>query len=636
MPMGDAKCNLCSGTIRTLGNILWIPFFGWWISLVYFVVALLLYATVICAPYGRLCWRLASYYIWPFGKYIVEKSSQYNPNPGSQNQQLRPYNGPNNAANIAGYIIYLLFAIPILMPVQLWALFVTWMGIVSIPMAKVNLEVFRMIFRRPLHIEIEADYRGAQRHHVILCTHQAFSTSYFSYRIWGMNVAIVNFFPIIVIAVIESYVMPEQYSLPPVAKFFVDLVCSVPIKFYIGMGISSISAQTNYMVGALLSATFGSITELILYGAAIRAGGLEKMVTYAVTGSILCDLLLLPGLSMIVGGFKFKDQKFNSVAAGVGSIMLFISVVGSFTPTIFYHNYGGYYQHCRECEIFPTNNTINVIPGNVTESKLHHELLCSGCVFLQLRFDEDPMYVDAARKLIYFVAGVMPVAYIIGLLFTFRTHSHIFDGANKDKNDGDAEFADEADATVPAWSIPFSCMLMLVATLLYALIAENVVSELKPTIHALNIKQEYMGLTLIALVPAVTEIINAIKFALSGQITLSLQTGSSSAVQIALIQMPVLVFMSLIANHGRTAGSFVLIFPIITVFVVLAAVLTFNYIAAEGRTNYFKGTALISIYLITIFAFYFVPNQDPFKDRLAPVAPPMEGVASPFAPPTTP
>lgn len=220
------------------------------------------------------------------------------------------------------------------MPVQLLALFFTWMGIVSIPMAKVNLEVFRMIFRRPLHIEIEADYRGAQRHHVILCTHQAFSTGYLGYRVWGMHVAIVNFFPIIVIAVIESYVMPEQYSLPPVAKFFVDLVCTVPIKFYIGMGISSIAAQTNYMVGALLSATFGSITELILYGAAIRAGGLEKMVTYAVTGSILCDLLLLPGLSMIVGGIKFKDQKFNSVAAGVGSIMLFISVVGSFTPTV--------------------------------------------------------------------------------------------------------------------------------------------------------------------------------------------------------------------------------------------------------------------------------------------------------------
>lgn len=212
---------------------------------------------------------------------------------------------------------------------------------------------------------------------------------------------------------------------------------------------------------------------------------------------------------------------------------------------------------------------------------------------------------------------------IIGLLFTFRTHSHIFDQANKDKND-DEEFSDERDATVPAWSIPFSCMLMLIATLLYGLIAENVVSELKPTIHRLGIKQEYMGVTLVALVPAVTEVINAVKFAFSGQITLSLQIGSSSAVQIALIQMPVLVFTSLIANQGRTAGSFILIFPIITVFVVIAAVLTFNYIAAEGRTNYFKGTALLSIYIITLFAFYFVPNQDPFRDRItAPIAPPM-------------
>lgn len=72
----------------------------------------------------------------------------------------------------------------------------------------------------------------------------------------------------------------------------------------------------------------------------------------------------------------------------------------------------------------------------------------------------------------------------------------------------------------------------------------------------------------------------------------------------------------------RTAGSFVLIFPIMTVFVVLAAVLTFNYIAAEGRTNYFKGTALIAIYIITLFAFYFIPNKDPFKRPVSsPVSP---------------
>lgn len=66
-------------------------------------------------------------------------------------------------------------------------------------------------------------------------------------------------------------------------------------------------------------------------------------------------MLLLPGLSMILGGLKYKEQKFNPVAAGVGSILLFISVIGAFTPTIFYHTYGNYFQHCFNCTL---NNSV--------------------------------------------------------------------------------------------------------------------------------------------------------------------------------------------------------------------------------------------------------------------------------------
>jgi Ca2+:H+ antiporter len=159
----------------------------------------------------------------------------------------------------------------------------------------------------------------------------------------------------------------------------------------------------------------------------------------------------------------------------------------------------------------------------------------------------------------YFSAGVLPLAYIIGLLFTFRTHSHIFEdvgtkggqqkanGSNK-KIVNNAEEDDESQA--PEWSIPFSCIFMLISTLLYALIAENIVHELEDTISALKIHQAFLGLTFIALVPAITQIINAIKFALHDQIALSVQIGSASAIQISLIQIPVLIVMSAIINHG--------------------------------------------------------------------------------------
>ncbi len=82
------------------------------------------------------------------------------------------------------------------------------------------------------------------------------------------------------------------------------------------MAIASLSAQTSFAVGALINASFGSIIELILYIVAIK-GGLEDVARSALTGALLGALLLIPGLSMIIGGIKYKEQRFNPAATGV-------------------------------------------------------------------------------------------------------------------------------------------------------------------------------------------------------------------------------------------------------------------------------------------------------------------------------
>jgi Ca2+:H+ antiporter len=408
---------------------MWSILFGWWMALFYIVASVVLFVSIVGIPYGKLCWRLASYVFWPFGKYVVEKATQYNRNPGRETSSLivRPYAGPHSIRNIAGYVVWLLMLIVLVLPMQAISLVITWLTIVPIPMAKVNLEIIRLLFRKPLHIAIEPDYSTAQSHVIKICTHQAFNIYYFKFRIWGMNIIFVNLFPLVVFTVIESYAVPEHYALPPVAKFFVDLVCTVPITFYIGMAISSIAAQTNYMVGAVLHATFGSITELILYGSALRHGGFDILVTFAVTGGLLSDMLLVPGLSMIVGGFRYKEQKFNTLASGVSSILLFISVIGIFTPTIFYHTYGSFHQQCKECHfppvlnhtnlndtaenitmplmqiaqsigtLFNTNTSTNETTNDTSVSVA--EVFCSGCVYYQDDLDNDPMFTGAARNI---------------------------------------------------------------------------------------------------------------------------------------------------------------------------------------------------------------------------------------------
>lgn len=129
------------------------------------------------------------------------------------------------------------------------------------------------------------------------------------------------------------------------------------------VSILSISAQSNFAVGAVVNATFGSITELTFYITALLRGHhqgnkcLQEIVKAALTGTLLGCILFIPvwdllhhrgseicqvcnawplylcacvsqGISMIIGGFKHREQRFNSRSAGVSSSLLFISVGG--------------------------------------------------------------------------------------------------------------------------------------------------------------------------------------------------------------------------------------------------------------------------------------------------------------------
>ena len=486
---------------------------------------------------------------------------------------------------------------------MLLSMALNWVIVLSVPMAKTHWVILRAMYERPLDITVEKDYGpSAASSVVVLCTYNAYGTSYLRYSFVGLNIFLVNLIPVVVTVAILSAALPDHYRPSPAVQFAIYLACCIPITFYIGMAISCIAAQTNYMIGALLNASFGSMTELILYGSAIRQGGLDELVKYSVTGGLLSDTLLLPGLSMVFGGIKYKDQKFNPVAAGASSLLLFIAVVGIFSPTIWYQVYGGYNQSCNQCQLVWATINGTMAPNMTVSDQVYNvsHILCNMCYTTPPDdLDQDPRYHDSARKLIYFCAAILPVAYIVGLIFTFFTHSHIFQ---------QEEHGEEED--IPSWGLPFAVVFMMINTVAFGLLAEGIVHVVKPTLDTFGLPQSFLGLTLIALVPATTEIVNAVKFALVNQISLSVEIGSASAIQISLIQIPFLVAISGIAYGSRTVGAFVLIFPLLTVFAVILAVITSNYISSEGRTSYFTGTSLIIIYLIFICSFYFVPQNN--------------------------
>jgi Ca2+:H+ antiporter len=161
----------------------------------------------------------------------------------------------------------------------------------------------------------------------------------------------------------------------------------------------------------------------------------------------------------------------------------------------------------------------------------------------------------------------------------------------------------------PNWSRQKSAAILLTATLAYAIIAEILVNTVDAVLVGSNIDEKFLGITLFALVPNTTEFLNAISFAMNGNIALSMEIGSAYALQVCLLQIPALVFYS--AVHATYIDpkdianqTFTLIFPQWDMVTVILCVFLLSYMYGEGKSNYFKGSILILSYLVVIAGFY--------------------------------
>lgn len=167
----------------------------------------------------------------------------------------------------------------------------------------------------------------------------------------------------------------------------------------------------------------------------------------------------------------------------------------------------------------------------------------------------------------------------------------------------------------PNWSRQKSAAILLSATVAYAIIAEILVNTVDGVLEGSDIDEKFLGITLFALVPNTTEFLNAISFAMNGNIALSMEIGSAYALQVCLLQIPALVFYS--AVHASYIPprevihqTFTLIFPQWDMVTVILCVFLLSYMYGEGKSNYFKGSILILSYLVVIAGFYLSSWND--------------------------
>ncbi|CAF97227.1 unnamed protein product [Tetraodon nigroviridis] len=234
--------------------------------------------------------------------------------------------------------------------------------------------------------------------------------------------------------------------------------------------------KSNFAVGAVVNATFGSITEITFYITALlrghRAGTrcYEEIVKAALTGTLLGCILFIP--------------------------------VSVFAPTLFSKTFGD--MVCDSCSGVPGNATVPFTCKDChydTSQTVPHLVLSQIECILKL----------STRPLVYTISVLLPAAYLIGLIFTLKTHSHIYDIHISDGQTGHAhgqyDQADTGTHCPPGCSVLMACC------------ADLSTENIEPFLNY-SISQYFIGVTLLAMVPELPEIVNGIQFALQNNISL--------------------------------------------------------------------------------------------------------------------
>ncbi|XP_041852116.1 putative cation exchanger C521.04c isoform X2 [Melanotaenia boesemani] len=606
-----------SGQFITCGNVAYVLLFGWWVSLAYFLVGTFMFITIVGVPYGKFCWKLCCYFLWPFGNTIHEigntlrrcceqapdcecsieteedNSPVLLPSPTEVPVIEVPGRPPRTPYwhRLSTYV-WLLLGYPPLVIIHSLACFISWILVFTIPVSKMNAQTLGVILLlAPENVSIST---SSKRKHpgyetrALLCCYHAANWYYYKYTVDGINVFAVNLLPLVIVALVIGYVDKENQYASSDVKFAIAISSIIPLSYYIGMGVASISAQSNFAVGAVVNATFGSITELTFYITALLRSHqtanscLQEVVKAALTGTLLGCILFIPGICMIIGGLRHREQRFNSRSAGVSSALLFISVGGVFAPTLFSKAYGNLV--CDAC----TNST----GGNGTANS-SGPFVCHNCHY---DLSNGTLFKNHVEPLVYSVSILLPVAYIIGLIFTLKTHSHIYD-----IHVGGQESSQQEP--VVHWSRWRSLLILIVATMLTSACADLATEHIQPILNQPNVSQYFIGVTVLAMVPEIPEIVNGIQFALQNNISLSLEVGSCIAVQVCMLQIPILVLFNAFYDVG-----FVLLFSDQHMWASIFSVVLVNYIFMDGKSDYFQGTALVIIYLILLALYYFAPS----------------------------
>lgn len=331
---------------------------------------------------------------------------------------------------------------------------------------------------------------------------------------------------------------PEAHTL----LFVLSILAIVPLATLLSHATEAVAAKTGDVVGGLLNATLGNLTELIIALAALRAGQ-YMLVKASIAGAIVTNTLFMLGASFLIGGLKHHVQEYNRINARLQTGLLFLAVVAMLAPSL-------------------------VSDAGSAASSAFTQQLSVGLSVLLIG------------------------TYALGLVFSLRSHREFFAGVDHPAETGEG-------------ALPLGLGLATLAgvTVLVALVSEVFIESVQQAAVAFGMTPAFVGFIVVALVGGAAEMASAFSGASRNRLDLSVGIALGSASQIALFVAPMLVLLSYVI--GPTPMN--LLFWPGAVVMVLISTLTAFLTTSGGRSAWFVGVLLLTVYLIFAMTLYLLP-----------------------------
>jgi Ca2+:H+ antiporter len=329
--------------------------------------------------------------------------------------------------------------------------------------------------------------------------------------------------------------------------FLFTCLAIVPLSALIGDATEQVALYSGPKIGGLLNATMGNVPELLIGIFAVKAG-LYSLVLASLAGSIMGNVMLVLGFSVLLGGLKYKFQNFNMMIARSNLTLLAFAAVGMILPFVF-----------------------------------KYSLIESG------KPVEHPIQMFSI-----FIAILMVCIYLSGLVFSLITHRNLFTEHDPHNDEGEEE-------EKPSMTLMNALLLLAGATVFVAIESEILVATVEAAIAKFHLSEAFVGIIIIPILGNVAEHASAMMMAVKNKIDISIEIAVGSSMQIALFVAPILVILSFILGNPISY-----VYSAFEITAIVSGIALAIYVFIDGKTNWMEGLLLIGSYITLGVAFFFI------------------------------